>query len=970
VRRTSFIALALGLVVFAAKSGGQVQPKGPAQKPQVIYAQFRELMSEGRFDVAAGYLQTFLDSNPTEADFLEIEKTYGTTAFTSLRTLPKWSDDAGVEKKARATIDEIIKRARAASEKQLRDPARIAKYIANLGASFEERLFAEIELRRMGDYVVPFMVNELRITRDNNLYAGMLSAIKQQEAHAIQGWVAALDGLRPELQAGVVTAIADREDILKLQTFAQSDITPYLWKVVGETENNENRALRGLAEELLQRMHPGVKFDFKQSEAHLVEAARAFYEHGVRFAATKTNPDGSAATVPLWVWDTKAEKLLKLEDVPIGNAEEYYGLRYARWALGHKPDSERAQGIVLALAAERAMQRARYGQLSTAEPVTFRLLAEAPSTTLGDMLNFGLNRKKTALVLAMVQVLGERGDRDAATPPAGLPRKPSLLVRALNYPDPHVQFSAAAALLRSPVVVPSVIRGQIVDILRRAAAAEAGGAPGSIGTALLADPSKNRSDATALLLRGLGYNVEVFGTGRDLQRRIVRASDFDLILIDHHTPNPLLIDLVGQLRADTKTADRPTYVIASPDKPRAPTFDQLLVRFAALIAATELQVPDVPPVFVYQPGDPPAVNEKSRRTNQDQRDAAIRGLIADRVARLRRVVDATGLQLNAVQKQLFDLRLILITSTVAGTEFPITPESSPQAAANLATLRAQIAFQPVSEPYGRGTPTTDLVRLMERFETDLAIVPAAQKRFENIYSKIDAAELGLPVEKFRDVGLEARLARTLRNYPEVKIIPEPYGRYELAEALKHTSTDSAQAPRNPAAKTAARKEAVQWLSKMATGAQSGYEVKSAEAELRAALRVPDLAEAAVEGVAALGSASAQQDLLSLALTGGDGGPSLATRIKAADAIIHHIQLNGKLVPKSLIDPLSEQARTQPDAALRAKFLILMGLLEPRPDVFLNDLKGYHPPLLPSPAATEAPKGAKEPKDAAVSPPKP
>src|SRR5262249_37001969 len=150
----------------------------------------------------------------------------------------------------------------------------------------------------------------------------------------------------------------------------------------------------------------------------------------------------------------------------------------------------------------------------------------------------------------MIQVLSDRADRDAATPPAGVPARPSLLVKALKYPDPQVQFAAADALLRSPVPVPPEVRGEIVDILRRAAGADPGAPGNSMGTALLADPSKTRSDAIANLLRGLGYEVEVFTTGRDLLRRVNRASDFDVILIDHHTHSPEMIDLIGHLQAD------------------------------------------------------------------------------------------------------------------------------------------------------------------------------------------------------------------------------------------------------------------------------------------------------------------------------------------------------------------------------------------------------------------------------------
>ena len=460
----------------------------------------------------------------------------------------------------------------------------------------------------------------------------------------------------------------------------------------------------------------------------------------------------------------------------------------------------------------------------------------------------------------------------------------------------------------------------------------------------------------AFLLRGLGYNVEVFSTGRDLLRRIARASDFDIILIDQHTPNPLLIDLVGHLHADVKAANRPTFVIASGDKTRVPTFDQLLVRFAALIAATELQVQDVPAVWTYDMRDTPEVNAQARKVTQEKRDGALRAAVLNRIARLQRVVDATGLVLSPEQKLLFDLRLELISAAVLAVDYPITPESSPEAADQLRSLRERIAHQPASLPYGAGTPTTDLVKLMERFELDLARVPAAQKRFEAIYAHLDPVELGLPVERFREPVIEARIARTLRNYPSVKIIPEPYSAFEIAEDLKAKyDADPTLAPRDPAAKKAYQKIAVEWLTQMATGERRGFEVKSAEPELRAALRIPGLADTAIDGVAAFGSALAQQDLLSLALTGGMGGPALQTRIKAADATILHIQVNGKLIPKTLIEPLAELTRTEPDAALRGKLLTLKGMLDYKQSEFVNELKSFNPPLLPPPPAKAPPK---------------
>src|SRR5262249_30052448 len=144
------------------------------------------------------------------------------------------------------------------------------------------------------------------------------------------------------------------------------------------------------------------------------------------------------------------------------------------------------------------------------------------------------------------------------------------------------------------------------------------------------------------------------------------------------------------------------------------------------------------------------------------------------------------------------------------------------------------------------------------FETDLARVPTAQKRFDDIYAKIDPVELGLPVETFRDPVLEARLTKTLQMYPAVHIIPEPYGRTELATDLGAAFSGGSQVPRDPSEKRAAQRVAVQWLARMATGDVPGYEVKPAEAELRAALRVDALADDAISAVERFGTAEAQQ----------------------------------------------------------------------------------------------------------------
>ena len=421
------------------------------------------------------------------------------------------------------------------------------------------------------------------------------------------GWIAALDGLQPDRRYAVLTAIASRRDVFSLLTQAQTDFTPYLWRVLSRDPKVVPANIRAEALEELNRLHPGIKADAKRPEVELVALARKFYDHKARFIGTRRwNPDGTPTTVPIWVWDDKLMKINRLPEVPIGQAEEYYGLRYARWGSWSRSRTSRPrQEVMLALAAERAVERAKFGSLAAAEPGVYKLLADAPSGGLNDLLARGLAENRAPLILAMAQVLGDRADRDAATPPAGAGPRPSLLVRALSYPDHAVQFAAATALLRSPVPVPANVKPLIVDILRRASAADMGVSGESRGTVLMADPGKYRSDLNALLLRDVGFNVEQFGSGRDLLRRVAKASDFDFVMVDRHTATPELIDLIGQLQSDVKVAARPVFVIASADKPRPPTFDQLLVRVAALVAATENDVIAMPAPFTPDPKAPP-----------------------------------------------------------------------------------------------------------------------------------------------------------------------------------------------------------------------------------------------------------------------------------------------------------------------------------------------------------------------------
>ncbi|AWM37502.1 hypothetical protein GobsT_45260 [Gemmata obscuriglobus] len=965
MRTASFLAFGLALFALALGGGAGAQPpRGPALKPLEIYERFRATVGEGKYDVAGLFLDEFLKSGPTDADYLEIERKYGTTVFQTLRTIPKYSDDPATEKQIRANIELVNKNAQAVTAKVLYKPERVAKYVRNLGETYEEKQFAQLELKRTGEYAVPFLIDALRANPSKELAAGILDTIPVLEGPTMAGWVAALDVFTPDQQYGVLVSLARRRDVRDLLNNAQTDFVPFLWRVLSRPRS-ESSTLHDLAAQLHNELVPGPKADTKRPEVELTAFARKYYDHKGRYFGAKTNPDASAALVPVWVVQPgEVPRVVRLADVPVGQAEEYYGLRYARWALDVRPDYEPAQALILALAAERAVERAKYAPLAATEPAVYKLLSEAPSRALIELLSRGLAEKRTPLVLAMVQVLGDRADREAATPPAGTSPKPSLLVRALGYPDHSVQFAAASALLRSPVPVPPEAKVQIVEILRRAASFD-GGKPGeSKGTALLVDPGKFRADANASLLRGFGYDVEILGSGRDLLRRVARSSDFDLIFIDHHAANPELIELVGQLAADPRAAARPVFVIASPDKPRSPTFDQLLLRTAELLAATENDVLGLADPYVPDARYNADEQAKLRTEVQRRRDTVLRDAAKGRAARLQRVIDTLPIALSDSQKRLLNLRLLLVSYSVLAAEFAVSPESAPGTVGEMTRLRNQIAAQPPSAQYSAtGLASSDLMKLIERFELDVAKVKGAQDKYDALRSKVDPVEIGLAVEPFRDPVLEARLSRLLKEYPEVKVITEPYSKLALEPEFKVLFADPMMVPREAPVKKAESRAAIEFLRQMAVGDLPGYDFKLAEAELRNAVDVPtdvDRASAAVDAVERLKSAAAQQSLLQLA-TRTIGEPPIGLRRKAADAAIRHVRAYGRLAPQASIDEVVREATpgTAKDSELLAKLLTLKGMLAYHAGNFANDLKNYNPPVLP-PTPKKAPE-QKEPE---------
>ena len=99
------------------------------------------------------------------------------------------------------------------------------------------------------------------------------------------------------------------------------------------------------------------------------------------------------------------------------NAEEYYGLRYARWALEISPDYAEAQRVFITLALEKHFERSSLDiPLMKGAPGLYAILATAPYSLITDLLENALVENRVTNAVALIQVIGDRIETKAARP--------------------------------------------------------------------------------------------------------------------------------------------------------------------------------------------------------------------------------------------------------------------------------------------------------------------------------------------------------------------------------------------------------------------------------------------------------------------------------------------------------------------------------------------------------------------------
>ncbi len=945
-----FLGVIAAVVIGWTSSNGQEREfyKKPTNTPEFWKAiQFE--ISVGKYEIAAGLIKGLLELNPTDKDLLDLEQKHGLVAFLKLRNVEKWSPDRATDLAAREDVEKLIGMVSAALKKELSNPERITKFARNLTAPTpEESAFAIKELLRSGIDAIPILLSLAQTTPDTFLRAAILDVLPLFELSAVPPIVAALDVADAKFKSDLLDSLLKRRDLVALGSRPDTDIIPMMWYTMAPLPQN-SELLRQKALHVLQVLLGRDPMNTREKERtlpqwNLTEIARRFYEHKARFS-TKDR-------TTIWRWDGKQ---LVNEEKSITDAEEYYGMRYLKWALQIQPDFVEAQRLFINFALERHFQRAGVDlPLSRSAPGLNAIVATLPYSLLTELLEAALRDNRVPTALVMIQAIADRAELKSARPSPRTPEacdkpefRPALLMKGLDYPDRRIQFAAADAILRMPGPPTHQRTAQIVKILKAAISSEPD-EKDSKPKAMIGDPDRVRGQSTAQLLRRMGYDVEIAVTGRDLVRRMQTKPDFELLVVDPHLPYPLFPEFLAQARADIRVGAVPMIVVATGEEPSTAHPITLLARLAVIVAAQEHEEE----IFAQKRlGDSnPLRDSPARRFNE-------------RLDKLKKLVESVGINVTPEVLDRLEYYTLLAAPDV---ELDLPPDAvrsrlvlpPDNRRARLAVLRSrvvpnQLFFINQKELTGK------LANLAAKIENDMA--PDIQQ-LARIYWKVitegqftkqgRVIQEPLPAIVLHNPEVEARLKYLTRTYKHVKVIPEVFTEQTLKEELD--GFVHFQDPKSlEMAKRTNAQIAIDWLRKMAVGEIEGYPYIDAEAALRKALRSKDLAPQAIEAVAKLSSKEAQQDLASVVLANSEDNPP-ANRIAAADALIKHIQLRGNLLSQPQIQLLTDLANTEANADLKGKLISLQG-------IFSANAKSTGAKLLEYIPAAPMPKEPKEPE---------
>lgn len=373
----------------------------------------------GRLDLAKGYAQAIVESEPNSVELLDLSKE-NPQGYALLLKVKDSASDADLAELAGKVL-EIIEEGRFIRRA---DPKIIVEEIKRLSSTSRGRLAAMKRLQNAGEYAIMYMLDALGDPARRDEIPNIVWALSRIGRDSIRPLAAALQSEDIAVKAEIIKALGK---------IGYPHALCYLKYVV---EKDGSAELRDLAQAGIKEIDSSAS---RIPAAHLFHRlAESYYYHAESLA-----PAQDADFANIWFWDASNKRLVR-EEVDKRYFNELMTMRACEWAL--KADASFGQAIGLWLAgffkAESVgVEMPEYFGQGHADAMTYA--TTAGPEYLQQALARAVKDKDAYVALGVVEALATTAGETSLFYRIGTEQP---LAAALSFDSRRVRYSAAIAI--------------------------------------------------------------------------------------------------------------------------------------------------------------------------------------------------------------------------------------------------------------------------------------------------------------------------------------------------------------------------------------------------------------------------------------------------------------------------------------------------------------------------------------------
>lgn len=404
------IGLVLGLVVVMS---------GYAYSADVDsdWGDFLHYAAIGRYDLAKGYGESLLASNPDSLKLLELSEQNPERYALLVKLSASKNEAADAATKVIAVIEKgrFIRRS---------DPKIINEEIKRLSSTVRGRTVALERLKNSGEYAAMYMVDAMLDPARKDELPNIVWAMPQLGKAAVRPLIAALQIKDVGIKTEIIRALGE---------MGYQESLGYLKSIMEQSSSGQMCEVVKIA---IQKIDPAA-VNVSASELFF-RLGESYYNHAESLA-----PAADANFANIWFWDANSSTLTR-QKVDKAYFNELMAMRACEMSLKADPNTGKSIGLWIGsfFKAESAgIAMPAYFGTNHADAMTYA--TTAGPEYLHQALERALKNKEAYVALHVVEALGMSAGEKSLMYRLGM-KQP--LVEALSFEDRAVRYSAALAI--------------------------------------------------------------------------------------------------------------------------------------------------------------------------------------------------------------------------------------------------------------------------------------------------------------------------------------------------------------------------------------------------------------------------------------------------------------------------------------------------------------------------------------------